>query len=199
MSDPAARKEAERIVTVYQHVHGRYGAPASCPSCRGLIGAIAAALSAAAPAEANHGADGEIRGVLGQWWAEEFSDVTLPTEAMIRLSERLATMRMFAAPVGASPAERAVIKAALLAAAPVEAPATRVACWLVWVLLKSGDVVLRAVDLTEGEAERHQAWLGLDTTYDRVYVERSCANHLYAGLLDARIAAARYSTPPGGA
>ena len=52
MTDHAARVEAERIVAVYQHVHGRHGAPASCPSCRGLIDAIAAALSAAAPGEA---------------------------------------------------------------------------------------------------------------------------------------------------
>ena len=57
-------------------------------------------------------------------------------------------------------------------------------CWLVWVLERSGETTLRAVDLTAEIAERHRLALVAEERYVRVYVESSLANHLYGGLID---------------
>ncbi len=101
MTDHAARVEAleatlRRIQRALPEVRRNIGDPDRLALADALEEDVAAALAVTAPWEAtDQGADGEIREELGRWWAEEFSDITLPTEALIRLSERLATLRMF--------------------------------------------------------------------------------------------------------
>lgn len=53
--------------------------------------------------------------------------------------------------------------------------------WLVWSLLKNGQVELNAVDLYYAAAKYHKGVLDNDHGRVRAWIEESRANHLFAG------------------
>lgn len=77
---------------------------------------------------------------------------------------------------------------ALLAKWPASAKKLRdtqnIPVWLVWTLATNKNVILRAITFTEERANMYKEAVKNDGKVLRCYVEKTLANHLYAGVFD---------------
>jgi len=62
--------------------------------------------------------------------------------------------------------------------------------WLVWTLADNGNVTLRAITFRQSRANNYRKYALRDGAI-RAYIEKSTANHLYAGVFDVFSAVAR--------
>lgn len=60
-------------------------------------------------------------------------------------------------------------------------------CWLVWVITKSNQIVLRAVCTTESLANLYVESVKRETAFDHAKIESSKLDHLYCGFVDEQL------------